>query len=112
MGDGKHWVEAEVANKRTMTTKDPARHGERLGFRLDGQTKELIARAADLECRKLTDYCVTKLAEAARRTIAEHELMILSDRDRRIFFEALINPPEPAERLQRAIAEHRTRIAR
>ncbi len=89
----------------------PAR-AERLGFRLDEQTKELIERAAQLERRKLTDFCVTALADAARRTIAEHETLMLSDRDRQAFFAALINPPKPSERLVRALSEHRRRIAR
>jgi Protein of unknown function (DUF1778) len=34
---------------------------ERLGFRVDGPTKALIQRAAQLERRKLTDFCVTAL---------------------------------------------------
>ena len=83
---------------------------ERLGFRVDEHTKELIERAAHLERRKLTDYCLAALTEAARRTIAEHETLTLSDRDRKAFFDALINPPEPAERLKRAMAAHKRRI--
>jgi len=84
---------------------------ERLGFRLDESTKALIERAARLERRKLTDFCMTALTDAARRTISEHETLVLSDRDRAVFFDALINPPAPSERLQRAFAEHRRRVA-
>jgi uncharacterized protein (DUF1778 family) len=87
----------------------PAR-AQRLGFRLDPETKGLIERAAHLEHRKLTDFCVTKLADAARRTIAEHETLALSERDRDAFFAALINPPEPSPRLVRALAEHKRRV--
>lgn len=90
---------------------DPALRAERLGFRVDEQTKELIERAAQLERRKLTNYCISALTEAARRTIAEHETLTLSERDRKAFFDALINPPEPSERLKRAVAEHKRRIA-
>jgi len=89
----------------------PVRAG-RLGFRVDKQTKELIERAAHLERRKLTDFCVTALTDAARRTISEHETLSLSERDRQAFFNALINPPKPSERLVRAVAAHRRRIAR
>jgi uncharacterized protein (DUF1778 family) len=84
---------------------------ERLGFRLDAETKTLIERAAYLSRRKVSDFCVTALAETARRTIAEHETMVLSDRDREAFFDALINPPEPSERLIRALSEHKRRVA-
>jgi uncharacterized protein (DUF1778 family) len=33
------------------------------------------------------------------------------ERDRDAFIAALIEPPEPSERLQRALAEHKSRIA-
>jgi len=101
-----------MARKQEMADLgSPVRAG-RLGFRLDEQTKELIERAAHLERRKLTDFCVTALTDAARRTIAEHETLSLSERDRQAFFDALINPPEPSERLVRALAAHKRRIAR
>lgn len=85
---------------------------DRLGFRLDEPTKALIERAAQLEHRKVSDYCVTAIAEAARRTIAEHETLRLSDRDREVFFAALIDPPAPSERLARAFEDHDRRVAR
>ncbi len=88
----------------------PAR-AERLGFRVDEQTKLLIERAARLERRKLTDFCITALTAAARRAIAEHETLTLSEVDRQVFFDALVNPPEPGERLKRAVAEHKRRVA-
>ena len=52
------------------------------------------------------------LTDAARRTIAEHETLVLSDRDRAVFFDVLVNPPVPSERLQRAFAEHKRRVVR
>ncbi|MDR1969349.1 MAG: DUF1778 domain-containing protein, partial [Burkholderiaceae bacterium] len=68
--------------------ESPAR-GERLGFRLDEETKALIERAAQLVRRKVSDFCVTALVETAHRTIAEHETLVLSQRDREVFFDAL-----------------------
>ena len=85
---------------------------ERLGFRVDEPTKALIERAAQLERRKLTDFCMTALTEAARRTIAEHETLILSERDRAVFFDALVNPLASNERLERAFTEHKRRVLR
>ncbi len=84
---------------------------ERLGFRVDEPTKAPIERAARLERRKLTDFCTTALTQAARRTIAERETLVLTDRDRAAFFDALVSPPAPSERLRRAFAEHRRRVA-
>jgi uncharacterized protein (DUF1778 family) len=78
---------------------------ERLDFRVDEQTKALIERAAQLERRKVTDFCTAVLTEAARRTIAEHETLTLSEQDRVAFFDALVNPPPPNERLRRAFVK-------
>ncbi|WGJ16223.1 DUF1778 domain-containing protein [Methylocapsa sp. D3K7] len=75
-------------------------------------TKALIERAAQLERRKLTDFCMTALTGAARRTIAGHETIVLSERDRATFFHTLVNPPTPSERLQRAFAQHKRRVVR
>jgi uncharacterized protein (DUF1778 family) len=98
-----------MPSNKVKITQDSVRL-ERLGFRLDEQTKDLIERAAYLECRKLTDFCVAVLADAARRTIAEHETLILSDLDRKVFFDTLMSPPQASERLVRALAEHKRRI--
>jgi uncharacterized protein (DUF1778 family) len=101
-----------MARKQAKALPDETGRAQRLGFRLDRETKDLIERAAHLERRKLTDFCVTALAGAARRTIAEHETLTLSARDRQVFFAALIDPPKPSARLVRALAEHKRRIAR
>ena len=95
-----------IATPNVRVTRD-----DRLGFRLDEQTKSLIERAASLERRKVSDYCLTAIAEAARRTIAQHDTFGLTERDRAAFFEALIDPPEPNERLVRAFADHSSNVA-
>jgi uncharacterized protein (DUF1778 family) len=96
---------------KTKTSRDASNRVERLGFRLNQETKDLIERAAYLSRRKVSDFCVTALTDTARRTIAEHETLSLSERDRKAFFDALINPPKPSERLVRALAEHKRRVA-
>lgn len=102
-----------MVRKPAKTERDTASRAdaERLGFRLDAETKDLIERAAELSRRKVSDFCVTAVTETARRTIAEHETLELSDRDREAFVDALINPPEPSERLARALATHHDRDA-
>ncbi len=96
----------------TSTKQQRRLREERLGFRVDEPTKALIERAAQLERRKLTDFCITALTEAARRTIAEHETLVLSERDRAVFFDTLVNPPASNKRLQWAFAEHKRRVVR
>ena len=94
------------------TERDGSARQERLGFRMSEETKRLIERAAYLEHRKVTDFCLVALTEAAKRSIAEHETLALSESDRAAFFAALENPPEPHPRLVKAMAEQQRRIGR
>ena len=84
--------------------------GARFSFRVDVETKALVERAAELERRHLTDFCLTALAGAARETIARHETLALSKRDRAVFFDTLINPPAISPRLRRAFEAARRRV--
>ena len=86
--------------------------GTRLGFRVDAETKRLVERAAALERRSLTDFCLTALTEATRETITRHESLSLSERDRAVFFDALIHAPKPNARLRRAFMSAEERVAR
>jgi len=59
----------------------------------------------------MSHFCVTAPVDAARRALAKRGTLALSDRDRQAFFNALITPPEPSQRLQRAMAEYKRRMA-
>lgn len=98
-------------SSRTVGSDRKAR-SDRLGFRLDPKTKALIQRAARLERRKLTAYCLTALTDAAQRTVDQHERLQLSDRDRAVFFEVLVSPPPVSKRLERALVAERRRVER
>jgi uncharacterized protein (DUF1778 family) len=84
--------------------KPSANRESRLGFRVDAKTKDLIEQAAELERRSMTDYCLSVLIEASRKTVERHQKLELSERDREFFFDTLMNPPELNERLSRAFA--------
>lgn len=83
----------------------------RLGFRVDAETKRMVERAAALERRSLTDFCLTALTDATRETIARHQSLVLSERDRTAFFDALVHAPKPNARLRRAFRSARERVA-
>jgi uncharacterized protein (DUF1778 family) len=85
--------------------------GARLGFRVDAKTKSLVERAARLERRSLTDFCLTALTTAAASAIQKHSSLALSEADRAAFFDALVYPPKPNARLRRALRRERDRIA-
>jgi uncharacterized protein (DUF1778 family) len=97
-------VSAKTEERRMRST--------RLGFRVDAETKKLVERAAALERRSLTDFCLTALTEATRETITRHESLVLSERDRVVFFDTLIRAPKANARLRRAFrsAAERVRI--
>jgi uncharacterized protein (DUF1778 family) len=95
-----------------MSNREHRLRDERLGFRVDEATKALVERAAQLERRKITDFCITAITEAARQTIAEHETLLLSEQERCVFFDALVNAPASNERLQRALRAHQRRVTR
>lgn len=98
------------ARSATASMTKRTRTGQ-LAFRVDHQTKSLIERAASLEHRSLTDYCLAVVSEAARRTIGQHETLNLTVQDRAVFFDVLMQPHEPIEQLGRAFAAERRRVA-
>lgn len=97
-------------SERTNKEQRRAR-GARLGFRVDAQTKKLVERAAALERRSLTDFCLTALAQATEATIQRHQNLTLSDRDREVFFDALVHPPRPNARLKQAFRSAKRSIS-
>src|SRR5439155_25336748 len=99
-----------MGRSNTARAEDRRSRGARLGFRVDAETKSFVERAARLERRSLTDFCLSALTDAARRAIERHESISLSEADRVAFFEALIHPPTPKTRLRRALRAERARI--
>ncbi|MCR6631505.1 MAG: DUF1778 domain-containing protein [Magnetospirillum sp.] len=82
---------------------EPSRpRSERLEARISAEQKALFQRAAELQGRTLTDFIVASVQDAAVRTIDEMQVIRLSVEDSKAFAEALLNPPEPNERLRAA----------
>ena len=76
---------------------------ERIELRVGASAKELIQRAM-----AVTGLTAGDLAyEGARRVLDEHERMVLTGADREAFLDALMNPPEPSEKLIAALRRHR-----
>jgi len=91
-------------------SKSPKVKPERLEARISREQKELFQRAADIQGRTLTDFVISSVQEAAKRAIQEHEMMILSVRDREVFVEALLNPPNPSDKLRSAAQRYKQKI--
>lgn len=80
---------------------------ERLEARITADQKALIQRAAELEGRSVTDYVVSSVQDAAKRTVEAHDVTVLSAAQSRAFVDALLDPLPVNDRLRESIRRHR-----
>lgn len=71
-----------------------------------------MQRAARLRGMTLTGYIIATAGEEARRTVEDADIMRLAREDQMRFAEALIDPPQPNERMIRAAKRHAELIER
>lgn len=83
----------------------------RLEARVTPEVHALLRRAAEIEGRSMTDFIVAAVSAAARQTIEQVEVIRLSRQGQEAFAAALLEPPEIAPAMERAIASHRRLIA-
>ena len=96
--------------RRSEGSPKNRRRADRLEARVTAEQKALVAHAAALEGRSITDFVLASVQDAAKRAIAEHEVIQLSVRDSRAFVEALLAPREPSARMLDRVATYRTLI--
>jgi uncharacterized protein (DUF1778 family) len=87
-------------------TTDKTRNA-RLEARVSGDQKNLFQRAAALSGRTLSEFVIDSAQEAAARIVQEHEIIRLSREEQLAFVSALLNPPEPGQRLRKAVKSYR-----
>ncbi len=93
-------------------TMPPATKTARLETRVTAEQKALFQRAADLTGRSLTDFILTSAQEVAARTVREHDVLTVSERDRELFLNALLQPPAPSQRLRQAARRYKRTLSR
>lgn len=74
----------------------------RLDARIPPDLLQQLKRAAELQGRSLSDYVTATLSAAARRDIAEVEIIQLSRAASERFAAALSDPPDPVPALRQA----------
>lgn len=80
----------------------------RLDLRLSREQKDFFERVQEIGgFRSLTDFVISAVSEKAEAIMEKHKTLLASENDRKIFFEALLNPPAPNERLKKAMRKHR-----
>ena len=92
-----------------IETEEKAPRVERLEARISKAQKNLFVRAATVQGRSLTDFLIASVQEAAERALRAHDVLTLSERDRRIFVEALVKPAAPGKSLRQAAKRYKDR---
>ena len=90
--------------RRTSVKRD------RMHLRLDAKTKRKLERAAAYEETSISDFVLANAVAAAERVIDSHEKITLQTKDWDAIYDALINPPEPNEKLKNAARRYRERV--
>lgn len=82
---------------------------DRVHLRLDIKSKRKLERAAAYEATSVSDFVLANALAAAERVIDSHEKITLPAADWDIFYDALINPPQPNQKLKEAARRYRKR---
>ena len=89
----------------TQHTKD-----ERINLRLKPNAKLMLERAASFEGQTISKFVLSCALAHAEKTIQEHEVMSLNEKDSEAFFNALAAPVQFNDKLAAALKEHDQRV--
>lgn len=79
----------------------------RLDLRISQKQKSAFEQVLELGgFRSLTDFVLRAASEKAEAIMEKHNNWLVSENDRKIFFDALLKPPAPNERLKAAMKKH------
>jgi len=80
----------------------------RFDAKIPKSQKQLFEYAASLGgFRTLTDFFINAVHEKATAIIREHNTILASEKAREIFFDALMNPPGPSQKLRDAAERYK-----
>ena len=76
---------------------------DRIDVRISKEQKELIKYASELRgFKSLSEFVIFCINREATTIIKDNNLVLKSIEDKKIFLEAILNPPKPNERLKKA----------
>lgn len=79
----------------------------RLDTRITEEQKRLYERAVALgNFASVTEFVTSAADKEAQHIIQHHKELILSEEDRKLFIETLINPPAPNKALKKAVQDY------
>jgi len=76
----------------------------RINLRTSAEAKALIERAAALMGTTVSGFMLQNAYEAARRIVADHDTLLLSQQAFDAFVASCENPPEPNQALKNLLA--------
>jgi len=80
----------------------------RFEARITEDQKAIFLRAAALGGhRTLTEFVIESAQEKANAIIRDHDILSLTAKDKRIFVDALLNPPAPNAKLKQAAKRYK-----
>jgi uncharacterized protein (DUF1778 family) len=82
-----------------------------LKVRMDIATIQLLEQARSYVGLDKSKFIRESIREKAQAVIAEHEQTRFNAEDWRLFFELLDNPPEPTERMKKALQTYNNIVA-
>ena len=75
---------------------------DRIDVRISKEQKELFKYASDLSgFKSLTEFIIYSINKEANERIVEHNQVLKSMEDKKVFLEALLNPAEPNAALRK-----------
>jgi uncharacterized protein (DUF1778 family) len=90
---------------RTATAKKVL-SDDRIVSRVPHSNRTIIERAAAVYGATINQFMIQAALDRANQILAEEEQLRLSERDSRLFLDALENPPAPADTLVEAFRKH------
>src|ERR1700689_982066 len=90
--------------------QQPHNRTARIEARIAPKSLAIVRRAAEIQGRSISDFVVAAAQDAARKAVAELEVIRLSREAQEQFVSLLLNPPRPSKAFQRALKRHKSLI--
>ena len=76
---------------------------DRIDVRISKEQKEFVRYASELRgFKNLSEFVVYCINSEANKIVKENNLIVKTIEDKKIFLNAILNPPSPNEKLKRA----------
>jgi len=93
-------------------TKSGIKAEARFDARLTFSQKALFEEAARIKgFKSLSEFVIYTTQEAATMIIERHNAILISEKDKEIFFDAMLNPPKPNKALVKAVKNYHKKVA-